>query len=269
MAELLKKTVFVTGASAGIGAACVRRFAAAGWRVAAGARRLDRLEALAAEVGAAHPLVEVLPLACDVDSDASVAEAFRRIGERFGRLDALVNNAGFGHYGTVESLPIDAFRACMETNFFGVLRCTKAALPLLKSAAAEARTRNGAAVVMVSSIVGVRAFPGAGAYCASKFALEGLAETLRVELRDDCISVSAINPGVTQTDFFAVAEGQRPAGFVTAKAGMSSAEVAEVIFRAVRRPRRNAYLTLPGKAGVLLQWISPRLFDYVLGRMWK
>jgi len=264
-----RRVAFVTGASSGIGAACVRVLASAGWDVLAAARRRERLEELAAAVRAAVPAARVLPLACDVNSDASVAAAFAEARAAFGRLDALVNNAGFGTYGAIADTPLERFRENMETNFFGVLRCTQAAIPLLRETARRSQRRWGASIVMVSSIVGRRSFPGMSAYCASKFAVEGLAEALRAELAADRIAVSVVNPGVTKTEFFASSKGERPKEYVPPRRGMAPEDVARVILKATSRPRRNVYLTLEGKAGMVVQWFSPGLFDLVMSQVWK
>ncbi|MBI3830734.1 MAG: SDR family NAD(P)-dependent oxidoreductase [Planctomycetes bacterium] len=263
-----RPVALVTGASAGIGAACVKVFAAAGWDVAAAARRTEKLDEIAQAVTAEVPGATILPLRCDVNSDDSVKDAFDAFRKRFGKLDALVNNAGYGVYGSVEETPLERFRANMETNYFGVLRCTQSALPLLREAAKGNRRRWGAAIVMVSSFVGRRALPGMASYCASKFALEGLSEALRIELADERVAVSVVNPGVTQTDFFKTAEGARPKGYLPPASGMSSEAVARVIFSAARRPRRNAYLTAAGKAGIAAQWLSPRLLDWIMKDNW-
>jgi len=263
-----RPVVFITGASAGIGAACVEAFAQKGWTVVAAARRLERLEELARAIEKKQAGATVLPLRCDVASAADVTVAFDQTRARFGRLEALINNAGYGVYGAAEELPIEAFKANMETNYFGVVRCTQAALPLLKEAAAR-RSKPRPALVMVSSFVGGRALPGMSAYCASKFALEGFSESLRVELRDAGISVSVINPGVTKTNFFASAHGERPKNYLPPSDGMAAEAVAQVIYKAVLRPRRNAWLTLAGQAGIVSQWLSPRLLDRVLLRTWR
>ena len=110
------------------------------------------------------------------------------------------------------------------------------------------------------------AFPLTSAYCASKFALEGLSESLRVELHDEGIAVSVVNPGVVQTGFFDAAQGTRPAGYIPPQRGMSPAAVAKVLLQAARRPCRNRYLTLAGKCGIALQWLAPGVFDYLLLR---
>ena len=129
-----RPVAFITGASSGIGAAASSVFAAAGYDVVLAARRMERLEQVAAEARAACPAARVVPVVCDVTSDLSVQNAFRAVEEQFGRLDVLINNAGFGVYGSVEQTPLESFRANMETNFFGALRCTQAALPLLRRA---------------------------------------------------------------------------------------------------------------------------------------
>jgi short-subunit dehydrogenase len=259
----------VTGASAGIGAACVEIFARNGWDVVAGARRVDRLEALAKQIVTETPDAKVLPVACNVNEDGSVAAAVAAIRDRFGRLDALVNNAGVGTYGCVGDTPLDEFRSNMETNYFGVLRCSQAALPLLRDAARESRSRYGAAIIMISSFCGRRSVPEFGAYGGSKYALEGLSESLRLELRHERISVSVVNPGVVKTEFFGRAGGTRPAAYVPPERGMTGPQVARVVLRLTRRPRRNVYLTLECKVGVFLQWLMPSVFDYFIWRAWR
>ena len=140
MTQPLHPVVFITGASSGIGAAAVPVFAGAGYDVVLAARREERLEQIAREAEKKHPDARCLPVVCDVTNDESVAAAFAVVAERYGRLDVLVNNAGFGVYGSVEDTPLEKFRANMETNFFGALRCTKAALPLLRNAATNPLT---------------------------------------------------------------------------------------------------------------------------------
>lgn len=241
-------------------------FAAAGYDVLLTARRKPRLDEIAARVSKLHPRAQFVPLVCDVNSDASVTHAFQQVAERFGRLDALVNNAGYGVYGRAADTPLDVFRAIMETNYFGAVRCTQAAIPLLRAAAQKNRRKWGAAIVMVSSFVGRRAVPLMSPYCASKFALEGFSESLRVELIDERISVSVINPGVTRTEFVEAAQGARPENYLSPEGGMSAEDVARVVLRAVKSPSRNRFLTLAGKAGIALHRLSPALMDAVMLR---
>jgi NAD(P)-dependent dehydrogenase (short-subunit alcohol dehydrogenase family) len=264
-----RPVAFVTGASAGIGAACVRLFARSGWDVVAAARRKERIEELCKELAGAVPEARLVAVQCDVASDESVRSAFDEVRSSFGRLDALVNNAGIGSYGCVGELPLSEFRSNMETNYFGVLRCTQAALPLLRATAAQSGRKWGAAVVMISSFCGRRSVPEFGAYGASKYALEGLSEALRLELKADGVSVSVVNPGVVKTDFFSQAHGTRPPSYVPPARGMSGEDVARVVLKLTKRPRRNVYLTLPCKAGVFLQWLAPGFFDYFIWREWR
>jgi short-subunit dehydrogenase len=122
---------------------------------------------------------------------------------------------------------------------------------------------------MVSSFVGRRGLPLMSSYCATKFAMEALSESLRVELHDERIAVAVVNPGVTQTEFVTAASGTRPANYISPKGGMSAHAVAEVLLKSVRCPRRNRYLTAEGKAGIALQWLAPGLFDRGLLRAYR
>jgi short-subunit dehydrogenase len=259
----------VTGASSGIGASAAAVFAGAGYNVVIAARRIDRLNELAALLKSKYPDRSIVPIECDVCSDVSVLKLFQRITEEFGFLTVLVNNAGYGVYGSVEETSISAFQQNMDTNYLGSIRCIHGALPLLRKAALASNNRIGASVVMVSSIVGRRAMPQLASYSATKFAMEALSESLRVELHDEKISVSVVNPGVTRTEFGDSARGSRPNGFLSFEHGMSSDEVAEVILKAARNGGRNYYLTAAGKAGVFFEWLSPRFLDFVLLRTWR
>jgi uncharacterized protein len=260
--------VFVTGASSGIGAEAVAVFAEAGFDVVFSARRKDRLEALADKLRPAFPKAQLLPIVCDVTRDESVAAAMDFLRERFGKLDALINNAGYGIYGSLENTSLDSVKANFETNVFGMLRCTQQALPLLREAKKQSSKRWGASIVMISSFVGRRAIPNLSSYSATKFAMEAFAESLRVELWDEGIAVSVVNPGATSTEFFDAAEGKRPSGF--SKPRMTARTVAQQILRASRKPIRNIYLTAEGRAGLAAQWLVPSLMDHLmLKQVWR
>jgi NAD(P)-dependent dehydrogenase (short-subunit alcohol dehydrogenase family) len=173
--EGMDKVVLITGASSGIGRACAEHLAARGWRVFAGQRRptaMDRVEA-----------VEL-----DVNDEASIARAVAEVVQKAGRLDAVVNNAGNAYMGSVEDTSIDEARAQLETNFFGVLRVCRAVLPQL-------RAQGGGRIVNISSLAGVLGLPFSGLYSASKFALEGMTESLRLETRGFGVHVSLVEPG--------------------------------------------------------------------------
>ncbi len=174
------RSVLITGASSGIGLACARHLAARGWRVF-GTYRSSQ---------AALDGVEMI--AMDVDDEASVNAGVAAVVERAGGLDALVNNAGFAVAGAVEDTSIDEAKAQLETNFFGVLRVCRAALPVMR------RQRHGT-IVNISSLAGVFGLPFAGLYSASKFALEGVTESLRLETRRLGIRVVLVEPGDFRT----------------------------------------------------------------------
>jgi NAD(P)-dependent dehydrogenase (short-subunit alcohol dehydrogenase family) len=174
------RVVLVTGASSGIGQAIAHRLAAGGWRVFGTSRHQTN----------ATGGIDMLPM--DVDNDNSVASAVAMLMEKTGRLDAAVNNAGWALMGPVEDTPIADARAQMETNFFGVLRVCRAVLPIM-------RERRAGHIVNISSLAGVFGMPFSGIYSASKFAVEGLSESLRLETRRYGIQVVLVEPGDTRS----------------------------------------------------------------------
>jgi NAD(P)-dependent dehydrogenase (short-subunit alcohol dehydrogenase family) len=187
-----EKVWFITGASRGFGRIWTEAALRRGDLVAASARDPRSLDDLVATYGDA-----LLPLRLDVTDRSAVFEAVRRTADRFGRLDVVVNNAGYGHFGTVEELTEAEIRAQMETNFFGALWVLQAALPIM-------REQGSGHLVNVTSEGGVRAYPGIGAYHASKWALEGLSESLGKEVRDLGIRVTNIEPGPYGTSWLEV-----------------------------------------------------------------
>ncbi len=173
--------VLVTGASSGIGATSAAFLAERGYRVYGGSR-------------GAVTAAGVEPITLDVSDDASVARAVEIILAKEGRLDILVNNAGFGIAGAVEDTSIDEVRAQFDVNFFGVLRVCRAVLPGM-------RQQKAGYIVNIGSIGGLIAIPFQGFYSASKFALEGFSEALRLEVRPFGIQVVLIEPGDHRTSF--------------------------------------------------------------------
>ena len=183
------KVWFITGTSRGFGREWAQAALERGDRVAGTARDLATLDELVKQ----YPDT-FLPLELDVtDRDADFA-AVRRAAERFGRLDVVVNNAGYGHFGMIEELTEDEIRAQLETNVFGALWVTQAALPIL-------REQGSGHILQVSSIGGISAFPGIGAYHASKWALEGFSQALAQEVARFGIHVTLIEPGGFSTDW--------------------------------------------------------------------
>lgn len=185
----MSKVWFITGASRGFGRAFVKAALSRGDRVAATARDTATLEGLADAVGDA-----LLPLELDVTDRAAVRAAVKAAHERFGRLDVVVNNAGYGLFGMVEEVSEQQVRDQLETNFFGALSVTQAVLPIL-------RGQGSGHIVQISSVGGVAAFPSLGAYHASKWALEGLTESLAQEVAGFGIKVTLVEPGPFGTDW--------------------------------------------------------------------
>jgi NAD(P)-dependent dehydrogenase (short-subunit alcohol dehydrogenase family) len=185
----VSKIWFITGSSRGFGRQFAQSALERGDKVAATSRSTDSLADLVAAHGEA-----ILPLALDVTDKAAVTEAVERAHDHFGRLDVVVNNAGYGLFGTVEESTEQQVRDQMETNFFGALWVTQAALPLL-------RTQGSGHIVQISSVGGVTAFPNLGAYNASKWALEALSDALAQEVAGFGIKVTLVEPGGFATDW--------------------------------------------------------------------
>jgi NAD(P)-dependent dehydrogenase (short-subunit alcohol dehydrogenase family) len=188
-----KPVALITGASSGFGLLASIELARRGHRVFASMRDTARAQRLADAAKAAA--VEVSTVQLDVTKSASIAAAVKSVEQQAGRIDVLVNNAGFGMGGFFEDVSLDEFREQFETNFFGVIALTQAVLPGM-------RARGHGRVINVSSIAGRMANPGTSAYCSSKFALEGLSESLRLELLPHGIHVVLIEPGTFKTDIF-------------------------------------------------------------------
>lgn len=189
MENLQGKVALITGASSGIGAATARLLAEEGVHVVLTARRLDRIDALAAELGGMATAI-----AADITDASQVQALFLQVSERFGGLDLLFNNAGMGFHNPFTNSEPEQWRRMIDTNLVGLLHCTHAAIPLMKG-------RRGAMIASVSSTGGRYGVEGWSVYCATKYAVVGFHETLRKELGADGIRVSVIEPGAVWTEF--------------------------------------------------------------------
>lgn len=183
-------TVLITGASSGIGAALARAHARRGDSVVLLARRVDRLEALAKEI--AHPSIEVEVCAADVTREGDVARIIEALSARGVGVDRVYANAGFGVAGTLQNLSLADYRRQFETNVFGLLATIYETLPALRVSCGQ--------LVLIGSVAGHVAAPGASAYSASKFAVRALAESLRGDLASDGITVTLVSPGFVDSD---------------------------------------------------------------------
>ena len=269
MAETAPKVVLVTGASSGIGKACAEHLAARSYRVFGTQRRLPSTPGGRA--------VEMI--AMDVDDDRSVDDGVQAVVQKAGRIDAVVNNAGNAYMGAVEDTSIAEAKAQLETNFFGVLRVCRAVLPGM-------RRQGGGHIINMSSLAGVLGLPFSGLYSASKFALEGMTESLRWETRRFGVRVVLIEPGDFRTQLptkrrtvrAAETNDAYRAALATFLAQQAKDElaastpepVAELVERILRdpSPRLRYGVGMLGQRVVIpLKRILPqRLFEWVLSR---
>jgi NAD(P)-dependent dehydrogenase (short-subunit alcohol dehydrogenase family) len=184
------KSVLVTGTSKGIGFETALSFARAGYRVHATMRNPAGAPSLATV--AAKENLPIAVTAMDVNDDASVADGIAAIQAEYGPIDVLVNNAGVECFGSIEELPMSEFRAVMETNYFGVLRCVKAVIP-------QMRERQQGTIINLSSVAGSFSQPPTSPYSASKWALEAMCEGLAGEMKAFGVRVVLIKPGIIDT----------------------------------------------------------------------
>lgn len=237
----MSKTVFITGASSGIGAGLAREYARRGYRLALFARRLDLLETLAVELRAAGAQVSVHQ--GDVTRDGDVARALDELAAGGTAIDVLYANAGFGVAGSVQCLTLDDYRRQFETNVFGMLRTVKESLPALRASRGQ--------LVLVGSVAGHAASPGMSAYSMSKFAVRALAETLHADLAPEGISVTLVSPGFVDSDIrrtsnTGIVHRDAPDP-IPAWLRVGTARAAREIVRGVSRRRAEIVVTGHGK----------------------
>ncbi len=247
----------ITGASSGIGAALAREYARRGHRVALLARRRERLEALARELGPG-----AVALACDVTRDGELERAVAAALERFGRVDVAIANAGVGGPSTFARSTLDDYRRVFETNVFGVLRSARAAFGPLRDA--------GGRFAVVGSVNGYLALPNSSAYCASKHAVRSLAESLALEWRPAGVSVTHLAPGFVASEIRLLGdEGEAVEGALDPVPPwliMPAPTAARKAADAIEARRREAVITLHGKAAAGLARHAPGLVHALLRR---
>jgi NADP-dependent 3-hydroxy acid dehydrogenase YdfG len=228
----------VTGASSGIGEATARQLAAEGVAVALAARRKERLEVLATEIGNAGG--RALVIECDVTNEQQATEAVERTVSDLGRLDTLVNNAGVMLLGPVEGAPLSEWRRMVELNVLGVLYSANAAIPHLLAAADEG-PRQVADLINISSVAGRVARNGNGVYSLTKHGIAAFSESLRQELASRYVRVSLVEPGATATE---LASHNRPEILESIRnqfgARMGAGDIADAISFIITRPRHVA-----------------------------
>ena len=268
------RTALVTGASSGIGEATARLLKKRGFTVYAAARRVERMEPLKAEG------IHVLPL--DITDDASIRTCVETIVAREGRIDVLVNNAGYGSYGAVEDVPLEEARRQFEVNIFGLARLTQLVLPKMRE------SRFGK-IVNITSVGGKVYTPFGAWYHATKHALEGWSDALRIETAPFDIDVVIVEPGGIRTPWggiaadhlretsgsgaYAEAATKAADGMAKAYAGKQLSDpsvIAQTVVRAVTaaKPRTRYAAGYMAKPVLFLRWLLPdRLFDRMIASM--
>ena len=249
------KVVLITGGTSGIGRACALEFGRAGARVVITGRDETKLAAAAAELAAAG--IEHRAVQADVGEAAAATRAVADTVAAFGRLDVLINNAGLSMRAKFAEVEVKVLEQLMQTNFFGTVYTTKAALPHL--------LQSKGTIVGISSIAGFRGLPGRTGYSASKFAMNGFLEALRTELLPQGVNVLTAAPGFTASNIrhtALLANGQ-PQNDTPRDEGkmMTSEEVAHHLRLAVEQRRRSLVLTAQGKLTVFLNKWLPGLTD--------
>jgi serine 3-dehydrogenase (NADP+) len=250
------KTVIITGASSGIGAATAQAFATAGANVVLAARDEARLATVAGTMAG-----RALVVPTDVSDRGAIERLVAEAVTAFGGIDIVINNAGVGLAAPVAELnPVD-FEHALAVDLLGPLALTQAALPHMR--------REGGQLMYVSSVVGLRALPYLGGYAAAKAALDRLTEALRVELRGSGITVTLVRPGTTRTGF---SQNRLGSGHerrrVTARA-TTPEQVARAILKAAVREPRVAYVSWADQLTLAFSLLAPRLTDWMLGQAFE
>lgn len=245
--------MIITGASAGIGAATARVFAAAGARLVLAARSREPLDALAA----ALPGAVAAPT--DVADPAACSELVARTLAAHGRIDILINNAGVGLAGPATRIDPSDLERALAVDLLGPLRLMQAVTP-------QMRAQGRGQIINVSSVLAAQPLPYLGGYAAAKAALERLSEAARMELRGSGVAVTVVRPGTTRTGFSANRLGQGRERRSVAPRGVPPETVARSILRAARREPRLAYVTAGDHLGVLLSGLLPGLVEGMLAR---
>ncbi len=256
--KLKGKVVVITGASSGIGKALTFEFAKYQTKIVIGARNVDELDVVATQISAMG--VDILPVKTDVTIESDCRNLIEQAVSKFGSIDILINNAGVSMRALFRDVDLKVIRRLMDVNFWGTVNCTKFALPYL--------IESKGSVVGVSSIAGFHGLPGRCGYSASKFAIHGFLETLRIENLRNGLHVMIASPGFTATNvrFSALTADGTPQGISPRdeKKMMTPEEVARIIVKGIVNRRRNLIMGIEGKISVLLQRIFPTIIDRLL-----
>jgi short-subunit dehydrogenase len=256
MCGLNDKVIIVTGASSGIGYACVRVFHSHGAKLALAARNIDAINALADELNAKKGR-SVIAIQTDVTVETDCKHLIQSTVNEFGRIDVLLNNAGLSMRANFADVSLDTLKRLMDVNFWGAVYCTKYALPYL--------LESKGSVTAISSVAGIHGLPCRAGYSASKYALQGFMDTIRVENLKKGLHVMLVIPGFVSTNIrrtALVADGSAQGESPRDEAKMmTSEELARRIARALQKRKRQLVTSYEGKLTPLLKIVSPALLD--------
>lgn len=252
------KTVVITGASSGIGAASCIEFAKKGANLALVARRKEKLEEL--EKTLAKFDINTLVCECDVSDKAQVQKMSYSVMEKFGRVDVLVNNAGFAIYGAISDLTIEEIESQMKTNYFGMIYCIKNFLPKMLE-------QKSGHIVNVASVAASFGLPGIASYCASKFAMLGFSEGLKHELKGTGIGITVVSPIMVRTSFFDHHSFKHMPKY--SPTSLSAKTVAKAIVSAANSSRLEIIVPSVVRGAVWAKHTIPYIINPILGRAFR
>lgn len=262
MREIFRdKVVIITGASSGIGAATAREFAANGSKVMLAARSWEKLAALVEEIKALNQ--EASYVVTDVKHEEDCRNLIRKTVEKYGTVNILINNAGISMRASFDDVDLKVLHSLMDVNFWGTVYCTKYALPYLVA--------NKGSLVGVSSVAGFHGLPGRTGYSASKFAMHGFLETIRIENLNRGLHVMIIAPGFTSSEIrkhALLADGSEQGISPRQEDKLMTPEfVAKWVLKGIRKKKRTKIIPFIGKLTALLQRIIPEVVDrgYYIG----
>lgn len=252
------KIVVITGASSGIGKETAIEFAKLGARLVLVARGKEKLEEL--EKSLVKFNTEVLVCPCDVSNKEHVKQMTSQVLDKFGKIDILVNNAGFAIYGNVSELSIEQIESQMQTNYLGMVYCTKHFLPIMNK-------HNSGHIVNVASVAASFGLPGIASYCASKFAMLGFSEGLKHELKNTGIGITVVSPIMVRTNFFDHESFSKMPKY--SPTSLDPKTVAKSILRASTSNRLEIIVPNIVRIGVWLKHTIPFVINPIIGSAFR
>lgn len=251
------KVVVITGASSGIGKESALEFARLHASVVLVSRDMNKLEEVAKELSKYQ--TQILVCACDVSQKDQVNQMNKKVLEKFGTIDVLVNNAGFGIYGNFNDLKVEEIESQMGTNYLGMVYCTKIFLPKMLE-------QKSGHIVNVASVAASFGIPGMVSYCASKFAMLGFSESLYHELKGSGVGITVVSPIMVRTNFFNHNSFNKMPRYTTA---LSANTVAKAVVRAASSPRLEIVVPQFVRIAIWFKQTFPYLINPIVGRIFR